>query len=78
MYKANENKYKAYKSICVSLIWAGNGSLPQASYYSSYLERKSPPLRVRDLTEANIILKALKDLVPTIIFNSSKKDLKGM
>lgn len=69
--KATENEYKAYRSLAGSIIWEGNGTIPQSSYVGSYLKETAPRLRIQDLTEANKILKELKDPQPVILFQKT-------
>lgn len=66
--KATEDEYQQYRSLSGSIMWAGNGTLPQAAFTGSFMQQKAPKLRVHDLTEGNKMLKELKDLNPTITF----------
>lgn len=56
-------------------MWAGNGSLPQAAYVGSLMQQIAPRLRVRDLTEANKMLKEIRDLNPQILFRNLTGDI---
>lgn len=61
-------EYDDYRSLLGSVIWAGNGTLPHASFVGSYMQQLAPRLRVGDLTEASKMLNKMRDLEPTIIF----------
>lgn len=74
--KATSREYQDYRSMAGSLIWAGNATLPQASYVASYMQQTAPKLRVHHVTEANKMLKELKDLNATITFKMMKKPAK--
>lgn len=67
-HKATDEEYHEYRSLSGSIIWAGNGTLPQAAFTGSYMQQKAPNLRVQDLTEGNKMLKELKDMKPVIKF----------
>lgn len=67
-HKSTDEEYHEYRSTAGSIIWAGNGTLPQAAFAGSYLQQKAPRLTVHYLTEANKMLKELQDLTPTIRF----------
>lgn len=66
--RATQQEYRDYRSLAGSLIWAGGGTLPQAAFIASYMQQVAPRLRVHDLSEANKMLKELRDLDPTILF----------
>lgn len=78
MDKATPQEYKAYRSLAGSIIWAGNGSLPQAAFVGSYMQQIAPRLRVQDLTEANKMLKEIRDLEPRIMFPILKADVERL
>lgn len=76
--KATNEEYHNYRSMAGSIIWAGNGTLPQAAFSGSYMQQKAPTLRVGDLIEGNKMLKELKDLDPTIRFRKLSTDIRTM
>lgn len=74
--KATEKEYDDYRSLAGSLMWAGNGALPQASFVASSMQQTAPRLKLHNLTEANKMLKELKDLQPIIRFNKINATIK--
>lgn len=74
--KATNEEYQEYRSMAGSLIWAGNATLPQAGYVASYMQQTAPKLRVHHVTEANKMMKELRDLDATITFKKMKKPAK--
>lgn len=75
---ATQEEYDAYRSLLGSLMWAGNGTFLQASFVASQMQQTEPRLSIRDITEANKMLKELKDMNPTLTFNNVDTDLEKM
>lgn len=73
--KATPHEYKDYRSLAGSIIWAGNGAMPQAAYVGSFMQQVAPRLRVSDMTEANKMLKEIKDLNPQIMFRKLNSEI---
>lgn len=70
--RTTEKEYDAYRSLEGTIIWGGNGTLPQASFLASNMQQTAPKLKVSDVIEANKMLKELKDMQPTINLNKMK------
>lgn len=76
--KATKDEYNKYRSMAGSIVWAGSGSLPHAAFTGSYMQQRAPTLRVQDLTEANKMLKELKDLTPIVRFRKLDSSIRAM
>lgn len=60
--KASLKEYTDYRSLAGSIFWAGHGTPPQASLLGSFMQQNAPYLRVRYSTEANRMVKEVRDL----------------
>lgn len=67
-----------YRSLACTLMYLGNGVLPQASYVTSALQQCLPGIRVRHLIEANEMTKELLELNPWIAFRKAVEVVKVM
>lgn len=75
---ATQHEYTAYRSLAGSIIWAGNGALPQAAFVGSLMQQTAPRLRVKDITEANKMLKEIRDLKPLISFRKLTSEVDNI
>lgn len=66
--KAITSELKQYRSLACTLMYLGNGVLPQASYVTSLLQQLVARVTVEQLVLANDILSDLMKLKPWIIF----------
>lgn len=57
-----EKEVHDYRTLAGEFLWLVSATLPQASYFASYMQQQIPRLTVAELIEANSILKSLKDL----------------
>lgn len=76
--KASKAEILEYRSLAGGMTWAGSGVLPQAAYMGSAMQQRVPQLRVRDLCEANGMLKEMKDLKPILSFPKVCDDVKSI
>lgn len=65
---ATETEKKQYRSLAGTLLYLGNGVLPQASYVTSVLQQQISALKVRNLVDANEMVGEILQLEPTITF----------
>lgn len=68
--KATEIEIKQYRSLACTLMYLGNGVLPQASYITSSLQQMVSRVNVEQLSVANEMLKEMLKLKPWIQFKS--------
>ena len=66
--RATPKEIAAFRAVAGELVWLGGGALPQAAYVGSYMQQCVPYLKVEHITEANGMLKELKDLKAEILF----------
>lgn len=66
--KATEVELKQYRSLACTLMYLGNGVLPQASYVASLLQQMVTRVTVEQLCMANEMLNELLKLKPWITF----------
>lgn len=66
-HKSTEQLYATYRLLAGSIMCAGNGSVPQASFIATYIHQTASRLRGRDLTESKKINNQ-RDLYPIFTF----------
>lgn len=62
-----------YRSLCGTLLYLGNGILPQAALVVSLMQQRLPRLKVAHLVDANEMVHGLRTLDPTIVFKRVPK-----
>lgn len=65
---ATETEKKQYRSLAGTLLYLGNGILPQASYVTSVLQQQISALMVRHLVDVNSMVCEILHLEPTLMF----------
>ena len=73
---ATDEERTALKSLSGTLIFLGNGTLPQASYVASRIQQSLGHLKVKDIKEANRMVKELMQLNPTVTFRTPTSNIK--
>jgi len=68
---ATEVELKQYRSLACTLMYLGNGVLPQASYVTSTLQQQISKVFVEQLVMANGMLKELRALKPWITYRKA-------
>lgn len=68
MEMATQAEVKQYRSLACTLMYLGNGVLPQASYITSALQQWIGKVNVERLVQANEMLKELLNLKPWVMF----------
>lgn len=63
-----EIEVKAYRTLAGTLIYLGNGTLPQASFVTSIMQKRQPRLIVIDLVDVNAMVQKVLQLSLTIYF----------
>lgn len=44
--KSTDEEHKKHRSLAGTVMWLGNGTLPQVAYVASYMQQSAPTLRV--------------------------------
>lgn len=65
---ATETEKKQYRSLAGTLLYLGNGVLPQASFVTSVLQQQISALQVRHLVDANEMVAEIFQLEPVLTF----------
>lgn len=65
---ASDTEKRQYRSLAGTLLYLGNGVMPQASYVTSVLQQQISALKVRHLVDANNMLGEILQLDPTLTF----------
>lgn len=76
--KAKEAEYAIYTSPAGPVMWAGNGTLMQASFVGSYFQPNALYLKVHHIIEANKMVKEMKDLAPTMGLRKVSGNVKNI
>ena len=66
--KATEQELKHYQSLTGSLLWIGTHTVPHLKYVASMLAQKNANLLVKDLKNANSLVRYAKTLYAVITF----------
>lgn len=65
---ANAREIQQYRALAGTLLYLGNGTLPQASYVVSLMQQRVSRLKVKHLIDANNMLAELRKLSSTIFY----------
>lgn len=71
--RATPSELQKYRSLAFTLIYLGNGVLPQAAFVTSALQQMVPRVTVEQLVTANDMLTELLKLNPWIRFRAANK-----
>lgn len=76
--KVTQLEYDSYRSLAESIIWGGNGTLPQDSFMASHLQETAPRLKVKYVIDANKTVKELWEMRTLLTFNKIRKKTTDM
>lgn len=69
--KSNRSETDSFRSLAGTLLYLGQAVLPQASLIASKMQQRSGSLYVSDALEANVMVREVLWLKPTILFSKA-------